>query len=107
MTFLNSSSQHMSAINAGSIMEQANIAHLSISDNIISAQDVEEEADSAVIPDGSQRNEEDDEYISKSDLDTDDEEISQKPQISERRRTQNKTFMSWFVLSISDACTHF
>ena len=106
MTFLDSSSQQMSAINAGSVAEQANIFHRAVSDNVISAHEAEE-ADSAVIPDGSQRNEEDDEYISKSDLDTDDEEISQKPQISERRRKQNKTFMSWFVLSISDACTHF
>lgn len=96
----------MTISNAGSMTKKADIFHPSVFDNGITAQK-EGEADSAVITDAFQRNEEDDGYISKSDLDTDDEQISEKPQISERRRNQNKTFMSWFVPNIGDTCTRF
>lgn len=91
----------MTASNAGSVTGQANIFHPVVSKNDMTAQ--EEEADPAGINDITQGNEEDDDYLSKSDLESDDEETPQKPQISERRRTQNKMFMSWFVLDISDA----
>lgn len=94
----------MTTLNAGSTAKKADIFHSSASDNGITTQE-EGEIDSAVTPEVFQRNEEDDGYNSRSDLDTDDEEISEKPQISERRRNQNKTFMSWFVLNTSDTCT--
>ena len=103
---MSSPSQQMTTLNAGSIAKKADIFHSSSSDNGIITQE-EGKTDSAVIPDTSQRNEEDDESHSRSDLDTDDEEISEKPQLSERRRNQNKTFMSWFVLSTSDTCIPF
>lgn len=96
----------MTTLNATFIAERPKILHSSGSGNGITTQE-EGEVNPAVIPDVSQRNEDDDEYISKSDLDTDDEEISEKPQISEKRRNQNKTFMSWFVLDISNTCTPF
>lgn len=102
--FLDSFTQQMTTLSAGSITELADIFHPVTSDNGITAHE-EGQADTAVIPDVSQSNEEDDEFISKSDLETDDEETSQKPQISERRRNQNRTFMSWCVHNISNSCS--
>lgn len=114
--FLQSPKQAMTPSNVGSTTEQAGILHPSISQNDITTKD-EEEANSAVTTDVTQRTEEeeeeeeeeqdeegeeDDDYASRSELESDDEETPQKPQISERRRQQNKTFQSWFVFSISD-----
>jgi hypothetical protein len=57
-----------------------------------------EEPESAIIGDANQKHEEDDDSMGNSDPESEDEAAPQKPQISERRRNQNKAFQSWFVM---------
>ena len=108
LKLLHSPIQTMTTSNAGSSTALANVFYSLVSKNGITAQKEEAAAtDSAVVTDAFQENEEDGEYVSESDLESDDEQIPQKPQISERRRNQNKTFMSWCVLNISVAFSLF
>lgn len=104
-SIMQSSIQAMTVLSADSLTGQAAIGHPFRSNNGNTAQ---EEADSVVITDVTQKNEEDDDYASKSDLESDDEDTPQKPLISERRRNQNNTFLSWLVvLNTSNASSPF
>lgn len=89
----------MNAPDANSYSSQLENLPLSGSDQSNIAQ---EDPALAMISKVNQDDEEEDVYVSGSDLDTEDEDAPKTPRISERRRTQNKTFLSWFVFKIGN-----
>lgn len=87
-------------LNADSLTGQPDNPHYSELNNGSTAQ---KEPDSVIINDNGDVDEEENDDIYNSDLESDDEDTSSEPQISERRRNQNKAFSAWSVLTINKA----
>lgn len=87
-------------LNADSLMGQPDILHHS---NFNNGGRTQKEPDSEIVADIEEVNEQENDDINKSDLESEDEDTPIKPQTSERRRNQNKAFSAWFVLTINKA----